>query len=250
MVSSHNRLCLSGLLVVLVVANWASVAQAQWSRRGRVLGRRACRRAIRLRPTVTSGVATEVAEEQTPWRALFNGKSLAGWRSAQFGGEGQISVQDGAILMEFGDSLTGVTYQGNDLPKTNYELRLEAKRVDGIDFFCGLTFPVAESHCSFIVGGWAGSVVGLSSIDGLDASENDTTKYMDFKTDRWYRLRVRVSQAKIQAWIDDEQVVDQRIVGRKIGTRVEVDLSKPLGVSAWQTKAALRNIEVRRLDSP
>ncbi len=181
------------------------------------------------------------------WQPLFNGKDLAGWKKTNFGGEGEIAVKDGQIDMEFGYSLTGITYAKQDLPRTSYELRLEAMRVDGIDFFCGLTFPVEDSHCSFIVGGWAGTVVGLSNIDGKDASDNETTKYMNFKTKQWYRIKVRVTPERIQAWIDDQLVVNQSIVGRKIGLRNEVDPSVPLGICAWETKAALRNIQIRRL---
>jgi hypothetical protein len=177
---------------------------------------------------------------------LFDGKTLAGWKPTRFGGEGEVTVEDGKLLLEFGFSLTGVTYQ-REFPKMNYEVSLEAMRVDGIDFFCALTFPVDESHCSLIVGGWAGSVVGLSSIDGRDASENETTRYMSFKNGRWYRIRVRVTKHKIEAWIDDEKVVDQDIKGRRLDTRVEVDLSKPFGVCAWETRAAIRNIRLRRL---
>ena len=51
----------------------------------------------------------------------------------------------------------------------DYEVTLEGKRVAGDDFFCTTTFPVGESFCSFVVGGWHGTVVGLSSIDGMDA---------------------------------------------------------------------------------
>ena len=36
----------------------------------------------------------------------------------------------------------------------DYELRLEAKRVEGGDFFCGLTFPVGKEYCTLILGGW------------------------------------------------------------------------------------------------
>jgi hypothetical protein len=120
-------------------------------------------------------------------------------------------------------------------------------RVDGGDFFCGLTFPVADSHCSFILGGWGGAIVGLSSIDGLDASENATTQYKKFETGQWYKVRVRVTPERIEAWIDDKLQVDQDITGRKITTRREVDLSKPLGVSAYETRAALRKLQVREL---
>lgn len=178
---------------------------------------------------------------------LFNGKNLDGWKSTQFGGEGEVSVEEGVITIATGYSLSGITCT-QELPKTNYEITLEARRVEGIDFFCGLTFPVAESHCSFIVGGWAGSVVGLSSIDGQDASENDTTRYMKFEKGRWYRIRVRVTPERISAWIDDERVVDQDIRGRKLSTRVEVELSKPLGICTWETKAELRNIRLTKLD--
>ena len=150
--------------------------------------------------------------------------------------------------MDFGSSMSGITYTGS-LPTIDYEIQLEAQRVDGIDFFCGLTFPVEDSFCSFIVGGWAGSVVGLSSIDGNDASENDTTRYMSFETGRWYQIRIRVTGRRIQAWIDGKRVVDQNIVGRTISTRNEVDLSQPMGISTWETRAALRNIQIRQLRS-
>lgn len=185
--------------------------------------------------------------DKPAWQPLFDGKSLDGWKVVEFGGDGDVKVDDGRILMKMGNSLTGVTYAGDDLPKSNYEIELEAMRVDGIDFFCALTFPVADSHCSFIVGGWAGAVVGLSSIDNKDASENETTQYVTFKTGQWYRLRVRVTDDNISAWIDDKQVVNQDIKDRKISTRNEVDLSKPLGLSAWQTTSAVRGMKLRKL---
>ena len=160
-----------------------------------------------------------------------------------------MKVEDGAIVMELGQDMTGITWAGKEPPpKTNYEIALEAARLDGSDFFCGLTFPVDDSHCSFIVGGWGGGVVGLSSINGFDASENDTTKYMEFKTGQWYKIRVRVTPERIQTWIDDKEVVDQDIKDRKVGIRGEVELSKPLGVSTWNTKGGVRNIRLRKLD--
>ena len=190
-----------------------------------------------------------LSADKPAWQSLFDGKSLDGWKVAEFGGDGEVSVDDARIVMKMGNSLTGITYDGKyALPKSNYEIELEEMRVEGIDFFCGLTFPVADSHCSFIVGGWAGAVVGLSSIDDKDASENDTTKYITFKSGKWYHIRVRVTDENISAWIDGKQVVDQNIKGKKISTRNEVDLSKPLGISAWQTTAAFRNLRIRKLE--
>ena len=202
---------------------------------------------------LTFVVAGAVEPEATPkpaevaWRPLFDGKTLAGWKSTNYGGEGEVAVEEGCVVLNIGSSLTGITYQKKDLPTNNYEVRCEAKRADGRDFFCGMTFPVVNSHCSLIVGGWGGAIVGLSSINGHDASENETTKYMKFEENRWYKFRVRVTPNRIEAWIDEQPVIDADIKGCKVSTRNEVTLNQPLGFASYETKAVLRNIEVREV---
>lgn len=181
-----------------------------------------------------------------PWVSLFDGKSLAGWEITKFGGEGEVKVEKGRLVLGFGSDLTGV-HTHRRLPRRNYEVALEAMRVNGSDFFCGFTFPVGHSPCSLILGGWGGGVCGLSSIDKFDASENETTTYRRFKNGRWYRVRLRVTDEKIQAWLDGKNIVDQDIRGRKISIRVEVEPSKPFGFATWQTTGALRNIRIRKL---
>ncbi len=247
-----GRALYCGLLVALTVALVAIEDVAAGNRGPAIFAklgtnRQSTRfgRVKRMRPECCP-CANQAADNEPAWRPLFDGKSLAGWTITNFGGEGEVTVEAGKILMAMGSSLTGITYKGS-MPKSDYEIRLEAMRTAGIDFFAGLTFPVGESHCSFIASGWAGAIVGLSSIDGQDASDNETTQFMNFKDYQWYRFRVRVTDEAIQVWIDDKQVIDQNIVGRKITTRAEVDLSKPLGISAWETSSALRNIEIREL---
>jgi hypothetical protein len=186
------------------------------------------------------------ARNQNGWKDLFDGRSLAGWQITKFGGEGEVYVEDGRLVLDFGSPLTGVTYE-RELPTVDYEVRLQAMRVEGSDFFCGLTFPVNDSHCSFIVGGWGGGVTGISSIDGMDASENETTGYMEFTQKTWYDIRVRVTRNRIEAWINDQQKVNQEITDRRLSTRIEVDLSRPFGIAAYDTRAAVRNIQVRSL---
>ena len=187
----------------------------------------------------------EVQLAQENWRDLFDGKTLAGWRTTEFAGHGDVQVKDGTIVLDFGAaSLTGITRAG-PVRRMDYEVCLEAMRVVGRDFFCGLTFPVKQSCCSLIVGGWGGSLVGISSFDGLDASENETTRDVAFENGRWYRIRLRVTQHQIEAWIDEDKVVDAWPGTRRISVRPEVELSQPLGVAAWNTKAALRRIRIR-----
>ena len=180
--------------------------------------------------------------------SLFDGKTLGKWKVTNFGGEGDVKIEDGNIVMEYGSPLTGVHWTGDDYPKMNYEITLEAKRVDGSDFFCGLTFRVGDDPCSLILGGWGGTVCGLSSLDGMDAANNETAMNVDFKTDKWYKVRVRVTKTNISAWLDKEHIVDAGIEGRKIGVRPEVESSEPLGICAFETISAIRNIRVRPLE--
>lgn len=182
----------------------------------------------------------------TQWQAMFDGKSLAGWKQPTFGGDGEVCVEEGAIVMPMGASLTGVTWTG-PVATTNYELQLEGRRLDGYDFFATTTFPVGDAHCSFVTGGWGGSVIGISSVDWYDAADNFTSKFFQFKDKQWYTFRIRVSDPKVEVWIDGEQVVDLPRADHKFSVRMEVDLNKPLGMSAWCTTGAVRNIKIRLL---
>jgi hypothetical protein len=204
----------------------------------------------------TPGAAAEKKSARDGgWRSLFDGQSLAGWAPSGFEGEGAVKLErpfrggPGAIILEKGVTLSGVTWtRSAELPRTNYEITLEAMKLEGEDFFCGLTFPVGASACTFIVGGWGGMVVGLSSVDHFDASDNETSQGMEFKDNRWYRIRVKVTDTKIEAWIDDTQMVDLETAGKKITLRWgEIQRSLPLGVAAFMTRAALRDIRLRRL---
>jgi hypothetical protein len=193
------------------------------------------------------------AEEAKPpakapeWQSLFDGKSLKNWKSSEFGGEGEVSVKDGMIVMQQGSEMTGITWTGGELPKINYEISLQAQRIDGSDFFCGLTFPINDLPCSLIVGGWGGGVVGISSLDGLDAANNETARFESFKKERWYKIRMRVTDKGLMSWIDGKQVVGVETKGRKISIRPEVELSRPLGVSCYSTVSGLKEIQIRKL---
>ncbi len=113
-------------------------------------------------------------------KLIFDGKSLNGWEITNFGPQGPVSVSGGDIILGFGEGCTGITWKGN-FPSSNYVISLDAKRVAGNDFFCGMTFMAGKDPCTLIVGGWGGTTVGLSNINGLDASANSTRKLMLFE---------------------------------------------------------------------
>lgn len=184
------------------------------------------------------------------WESMFDGKTLTGWRETQFTGRSEVQCIAGLVLLNMGDPFTGINWT-NDFPKVNYEVALDAMRVSGSDFFCGLTVPVRESFCSLITGGWGGSLLGISSLDGMDASENETTKFMNFEQNRWYRLRLRVTEKRIEAWVDNEKLINVDISEKRISLRPgDIEMSKPFGVACWQTVAALREIKWRSVDRP
>jgi len=180
-------------------------------------------------------------------RVLFDGKTLGKWKSTEFGGQGEVRVQDGKIVVDGGAALSGIHWTGGDVPKVNYELSVEAMKIEGNDIFCGIAFPYKESFCSFVAGGWGGSTVGLSSVDGMNASENETNSDMDFQKDRWYTFRLRVTNDKIEAWIDAKQVVNLETKDRKVSIHPAMELSCPLGLATYTTTAAFRNIRLRPL---
>jgi len=184
---------------------------------------------------------------KSDWKPLFDGKTLDGWKKSYDRGSGKVEVKDRAIMLGTGEKMTGITYAKGDFPKTDYEVVLEAKRVEGRDFFATTTFPVGDSFCSLVVGGWGGMVTGISSINGADASENETTGSKEFKTGEWYKIRIRVTKQKIEAWIGDEKAVDVDLKGRKVSTRIECEECQPFGICTWDTTGAVRDVKVRTL---
>ncbi len=182
-------------------------------------------------------------------QSLFDGSTLDGWnvlKESVFEKAGRVHVEDGRIVLERGNRQTGIAWRG-DFPRDNYEVSLEAMRVTGSDFFCGMTFPVASEPCTLIVGGWGGMVVGLSNVDGNHAAENVTTTGMNFNEGEWYAIRLRVTPERIVVWINDREMVNLERAGHQFGVWFEQELCQPFGFSTWETGAALRNIQVRRI---
>jgi hypothetical protein len=202
---------------------------------------------------INTGTSDAPQEPPSPpvgvWQSMFDGVSLKGWRETPFTAHGKVRIEKGTIILETG-YMTGITWTG-PFPLMDYEVRFEAARLEGSDFFASITFPVNDSHATWIVGGWGGSQVGLSSLDGMDASENETGFSWEFERGRFYTHVLRVAGNRISAWIDNDPAIDVMIGHRVVSLRPgEIELNCPLGFASWSTTGAIRKIEYRRVLPP
>lgn len=197
-------------------------------------------------PTETSS-----PESQEARQSLFDGESLDGWQVIEqtvYKKHGEVSVQEGVIRMKAGTPGTGIVLDGEP-PRMNYEIRLQARRIEGSDFFCGLTFPVNEQYCTLILGGWGGGATGLSNVDNLAAIENLTSDFHEFEQEKWYSVRLRVTPEKIQAWIDEEVIADIETSEHEYAIWWEQEPARPLGIATWYTSAEFKEITLERLEA-
>ena len=164
---------------------------------------------------------------------------------------GAEALKAGVLVLGQGELLSVVKYEGQQpLLVDDYEISWEGLRIEGSDFFAALTFPVGskEQCATFVAGGWGGWTIGISSIDGLFANENETTRSMPFEQGQWYAFTLQVNQHSIRALIDGEESFHIALKGKTIGMHPsEIGKSTPLGFASFNTKGAVRNVRVRPL---
>lgn len=184
---------------------------------------------------------------------LLSATEINHWKSADMPDTGKAEARDGEAIMEPGGPMTGLRYgnwQTGGLPVCDYTVSYEAMRVEGGDFFAAITFPVRsiETCATLIVGGWGGGLVGISSIDGDDASNNSTRSEQRFENGKWYRLKLEVRDEEIKTWIDDRLVINTSIKARTIGLRPGyIENCAPFGLAAYGSTGRVRNLVVEEL---
>jgi hypothetical protein len=209
-----------------------------------VCGMSGCRK----EETAQAAVSTNAPGIREDWVAM---ETLQPGKWSAIDGAGELTWDDESRVMRIGvgTDLNGARWTG-PMPAVPYMVELEARRLSGSDFFCGLTFPVREGKesVSLIVGGWGGSLVGISSIDGMDASENSTGTQHEFEDQRWYSILVQVDGERLQAWIDGRQVVDAQTEGQRLSLRPgPIEDCAPFGLATWLTSAEVRGVKWRKL---
>jgi len=184
------------------------------------------------------------------WQLLADEFAPA-WKAARIPEEGSVSIRDGEITLHLGQPMTGVRFgawQSAKLPLMRYRIEYEAMRVAGNDFFCTVTFPVNDTHVSLVVGGWGGTLVGISSIDEMDASENNTRGNAYFENNRWHKVRIEVRDDDLRAWINGKAFVNVSTQGHHLGLRAgNIEKCAPFGFASYATQSRIRNVVITRL---
>ena len=202
---------------------------------------------VGCRPASTPTITTPAR-----WTLLDEPKASR-WQQAGIPDEGMISVENGEITVGVGLPMTGCKYAAwteEGLPGTNYSISYEAMRVEGDDIFGMCTFPVSshEAHATFVIGGWGGTLTGISSIDFKDASENSTRAEQRFENGIWHRVLIEVRPDDLRAWVNDRLVVNLSIKGRSVTLRPGfIDHCLPFGFATWNTVGKVRKVMVETL---
>lgn len=209
------------------------------------------------RPELATQPATRKASTQSTQSTKpaeptvrFEGKTWKVLKKFYFDAPGKVYVEKDQLVLEPGEELTGVVWDkaNGEFPDCEYEVTLEAVRIKGGDFLCGMTFPAREKeHATLILGGWGGSAVGISNIDGLAAIENETTQSVDFKNGKWYEIKLRVAGGHIRVWIDGKKLIEVKTKDRKFEVWPQMEPCRPFGLATYITKGAYRNIKIRDL---
>ena len=200
-------------------------------------------------PSIREGLSA-VQDVPEGWESLFDGKTLTGWKIVPYSGGGEAYVKGGSLILPnvSGGLMTAVCWIGDSLPENNYVIYYEARRVTGTDIFAALTFPYGDTFASLIFGGWYGTVNGLSSIDGYDASENETTQYFSYNNDQWYPVQLHVTTDSIRAMVGTEKVVDLATKGKYIHLRDET-LATGFTLWSYRSTGEIRNLRIKKLPS-
>ena len=225
--------------ITLIISLFAVIAMISWDNGSLVQGEQK-----------NAEVFSAVAVVPEGWRSLFDGETLTGWKNLRYGGNSEAYVSDGVLVLPMATNTTmsGVCWIGDSLPVNNYEVYYEARRVAGNDIFAGLTFPYDDMYVSLIFGGWQGSINGLSSIEGFDASDNETTQFFSLRNNQWYPIHLRVTTDSIRASIGTMQVVDFATEGKYLHLRSEV---LDTGFTLWTFLSAgeIRDLRIKKLQS-
>ena len=94
-------------------------------------------------------------------------------------------------------------------------------------------------------------MTGLSSLNGADASENDTRRLVKISgRDTGIEFRVHVTDDVIRVWIDDKETIAVNHKDQQVKTRIEMRSQRAAGLrQPIDRRGSVRAIEVRQAEA-
>lgn len=174
---------------------------------------------------------------------LFDGTTLGMWKPESVGTGDPVRVEEGAIQLSWGSPGTSVAWTGTRVPES-YELSLEVMRVEGSGSgYWFLTFPIdSDRTCTLTLASQLGWLCGGSD----PAGEGSLTRAFGFDGGTWHRVRVRVTQGRIEASLDGEELVAEPADAPATALS-ESPSAGSLEIATWAMTAAVREIHLKRL---
>jgi hypothetical protein len=195
------------------------------------------------------------------WQSLFNGKNLKGW--IQKNGTATYRVEDGTIVgkttpgspnsflcteKDYSDfELTFEVKLLNNELNSGVQIRAQTREPEGSQEFGRVNGPQVEIEASGEKGAEAGYLY-CEACGGWMTPEKKLLPHQTFKDGEWNSYRVLAEGARIQVWINDQQISDL--------TDEKVYESHPNGFIGLQVhgvgdrgpfEVAWRNIKIREI---
>lgn len=151
------------------------------------------------------------------WVELFNGKDLTGW--TQRNGTATYEAKDGMIIGTTADGSPN-SFLCTDKGYGDFELTFEVKVHDLLNSGCQIRSkthktptgrvngPQVEIEASGAKGAEAGYVYGEALSTGWLTPKAELKKHKHFKDGEWNSYRIVAKGARIQVWINGEQISD------------------------------------------
>lgn len=202
-------------------------------------------------PTVPS--LTEF-EPLTPgqWRSIFDGEQLGRWipitridaTDLADPVPGEVEIDGRQIVLNTGDPLTGVSWFG-PMPTKDFEITVEAK-IDDAELI-SVAFPVGTERAAIQLDA-DNRKAGLYHIDGTGLHDDPMAAIFDGSVAGWHQLRIRVTEQRVQTWLNGQSIADQERTGSSFGAPEGFSPMHPLSMVASNGSASLRNIRIRTLE--
>jgi len=151
-------------------------------------------------------------------------------------------VEGGELIQEVANN-PDVRLTFGDPNWSDYEISLEAQKISGREGFLILFRAKSERDFYWInIGGWGNTATAVERSNDNRRKVISPWRPMRIEEGRWYKIRVRCQGRRIQAWLDDQFLLDFT------DDSENAHLTGKVGVGTWLTRAKFRNIKVTALD--